>query len=981
MATARDIIRRRRARKERHQRQARRTTVWASVWLTLVLLGGVVPVGGVVGVTAYAYAEATRDLPTPVETTFLDSVGVTRLLDRTGTVELLALQDPLGSNRTWTTLDSLPQHLIDATLLVEDPDFLQTARFDLLGTGVRLWENIMAGPTDPDPTLTGRLVRNAISAKADAATPAGRRREAALVAEVNRRYTPQEVLEWHLNTNYYGSEAYGIEAAAQVYLGKAAAELTVDEAALLASIPTAPQFNPFDDEAAARGRQADTLRRMRDAGALTPEAYAQAAEVITAIRPGGGQQPALAPDFSFYARRQAEVILDNLGYDGARLMSRGGLTIITTLDVPLYGQAACALSGALGAWGGQAVTWRASDGAPCSAEGRLRALAPLTEGAPDSGSVVILDVANGEILAMEGAGNRPDAQPALTLAPFVVFEGFRDRQQGTQYTPASMVLDIPRSFPGAAEGLIYQPANLDGSFSGPLTVREAAAKLLIPPVVQMADNHGLTGILRTARRLGITTLNDGLYDLSLLERGGAVAPLDIAYAYGVLSAQGEMFGVPVPPRGVGLRNRDPVAVLQITDAQGEVLWQHDPAQTRVNVFRDAPELGYLVNNVFADGGLRLERFGSGSPLVTDRPAAVVESLSSDRRDHWAVGYTPQRVVAVHLSRADDAPLGTRAYLDDGAAGVWRAVIDAAHGGLPADGWPRPANVVELTVCQRSGLLPHPDCPTRREVFIAGIQPTQPDTFWQAFEINSQTRQLATSATAQALRVRETYFVPPDAALDWWRANRQPLPPTDYDTFSRPEDAPFQTTVLSRPEPLALLRGTTEVRGSVAADDLRYYQLSYGAGVNPSEWSTIGGQQATAPSDGLLGTWDTTGLDGIYTLELAAVKTDNTRERSVVQVRIDNTPPTVVISAEGGANKVYRFPTDQTIPLSIAAADNLALDRVEVYHEGRLVATLRQAPYAYTHPITAIGDETFTAVAYDLAGSRSETAPLVVSVTR
>jgi membrane carboxypeptidase/penicillin-binding protein PbpC len=543
-----------------------------------------------------------------------------------------------------------------------------------------------------------------------------------------------------------------------------------------------------------------------------------------------------------------------------------------------------------------------------------------------------------------------------------------------------MLLDIPRRFPGASEGLIYQPANPDASFSGPISLRQAAAQNLLPPIVQIADNHGLTNILRTARRLGINTLNEGLYDLSLLERGGLVAPLDVAYAYSVLSSQGSMYGVPVPARATGLRNRDPVAVLKIQDSEGRVLWEYQPEPWRVNLFSDAPELGYLVNNIFSDYAIRQQKFGTASPLLTSRPSASVTALSSDGRDNWTVGYSPQRVVGVHLTRADSLATGLDGYAPQAASTLWRSLFDQVHVDLTPVEWPRPSQVAEITVCERSGLLPHDNCPTRREVVIAGIQPAQQDTFWQAVEINSQTRQRATANTPAALRVSETFFVPPDTALEWWRANRQPLPPEDYDNFSRPDNAPFSSTSITRPEPLAWVRGAVEIRGTVNQERLRFYQMAYGAGVNPTEWIAIGASQSSMPESGALGIWDTTGLDGVYTLELAAVLTDGTRERAVVQVRVDNVPPTVAVSAVE-LGKVYRFPADSSIPLTAITADNLALERVEMYAGGRLVATLTDAPYAYSHPISSVGNITFNAVAFDAAGNQSESTPLIVEVIR
>src|SRR5690606_721021 len=115
-------------------------------------------------------------------------------------------------------------------------------------------------------------------------------------------YTPSEVLEWHLNTNYYGNDAYGIDAAARVYMDKPAAQLTLHEAALLAAIPLAPQYNPFDDEAAARGRQQDLLRSMRRAELISPDEFDVAIGTTTQFQRSPRDVPQVAPDFALYAR-------------------------------------------------------------------------------------------------------------------------------------------------------------------------------------------------------------------------------------------------------------------------------------------------------------------------------------------------------------------------------------------------------------------------------------------------------------------------------------------------------------------------------------------------------------------------------------------------------------------------------------------------------------------------------------------------------
>ena len=546
MASVAHIIRRRRARKARQQQtqQTRRVT-WLVLGLVFSLLV-VLPAGGAAAVGLTYYTQLTAGLPTPGERqTQIPAAGASQLYDRTGTTLLWSVEDPLGDEREWLTLNDIPEALVQATLLREDPDFLQTARFDPARTTERLLYNHFNGPIAADPTLTGRLVRNTIATPPEVITPAYRARETALVAELNRLYSPETLLEWHLNTNFYGNSAYGVDAAAEAYFDKRAAALTLDEIAMLAAIPTAPQYNPIDDETAARGRQAGVLRDLLENGVITQADFTEAVNTVTRLAPDDGQRPLVAQDYAVYARRQAERILDARGYDGARLVSRGGLQITTTLDMNLYRQMNCVLV---------AHTAQLQDGTrppatDCPAQSYLADVNAVPGAAPNTSAAVIIDPRTGELLAAAGDVTGPTRQPGPVLLPFVYLRAFR----GALTTPASMVLDIPHRFPGAADGLIYTPTNPDGSFSGPISAREALSAGLLPPAADLASTEGLDGVLRIARQIGMSSLNTAAYDLSLLERGGQVSVLDVGYTYSVLANLGRMRGVDSGATGRGDR--------------------------------------------------------------------------------------------------------------------------------------------------------------------------------------------------------------------------------------------------------------------------------------------------------------------------------------------------------------------------------------------------------------------------------------------
>lgn len=980
MASVAQIIRRRRGRKARRREKQTTNRAWTIGILVIALLLVGIPAGVTLGGAAFTYADAIRDLPAPQESLANSpALGSTELYDRTGTNLLLAAQD--DASRLWVNLADLPPYVSQATLLSEDPDFLTTTRFDLIGTVSRLWENALFGPLPLETSLTGRLVHNVIAPPPEALTGVYVAQEIALVAEIQRRYTPEQILEWHLNTDYYGNQAYGIEAAAQAYLGKHAVDLTIDEAALLAAIPTASQYNPFDNLTAARGRQLDLLRALRSSAAITPDQFDLAAATITQILVSSDQPEQIAPEFTAYARRQAQDLLDAQGRDGARLVARGGLKIITTLDLDLYYQAQCALATQIDRLNGRQPSPNALDGNACLTASYMPPPgAPLAENAPDTGSLVLIDVNTGEIRSMVGSATTVNEQPGITLLPFVYFTGLVDARTGV--TPARMVMDIPNRFPGAVEGLIYAPTNPDGKYRGPLNLRDAMAAWLLPPAVEVANNQGMDNVLRFAHRIGLNSLGeDGRYDLSLLERGGAVSALDTAYAYSVFAAMGEMRGVPAQSIGRGYRQLNPVAVLRIEDADGNIIWEYDEEQVELSQVVFLPEVGYLVNSILSDAERRRAMLGDTSILDLPRPVAVVNGLTGDRAESWTVGYTPQLVAAVHMNRADEAGMPLDALGLNGSAVAWRAVMQYVHDrdALPAIDWPRPDGVIQTAVCERSGLLPNGVCPTRNEIFIglSGYQPSQQDTYWKSVEINNTTGQLASASTPDEVKRSAVYFIPPPEAEDWWRANNQPLPPTQYDSVSLP--GLFSSVQILQPQPFAYVGGVVDVRGSLDSTNMAYYQLSYGQGQNPLSWTQIA-QETTFNRGATLGTWDTTNLSGgLYNILLRVVRTDNTAETAAVQVTVDNQPPTVTLIA-GEAGQVFRWPTDQSVVLNAEVDDDYAIDRVEFYQNGVLLGIDQEWPYGFTWDITRTGTETFTAVAFDAVGNQSN-SEITVTIDR
>ncbi len=996
-----------RKRKQRRQQQ-RQAQTHGIFGVAAILIGSLIVTAAlvaIIGVVAFVgvYTFYARDLPPPSEIVKVrDQFETTLIYDRSGQTVLYQVLDPSG-DRQYLAFKDISPDLIKATIAIEDRSFYENPGFDVRGILRAVWLALQEDAVQGGSTITQQLVKNTLIPPEERAqiTQARKIKEIILAAEISRLYSKDQILEWYLNTNFYGNLAYGVGTAARVYFGKSARELTLGEAAMLAAIPQNPQLNPLDAPTAARQRQIVVLESMVIGGFITAEQAEQAAAQPIITQPLAERFGIVAPHFSIFARSQAETLLNAQGLDGARLVLGGGLRIYTTLDLDLHFQAECVMRTHIGriSGGDPSLVPNTGEGKTCLAAQYLPTPPNLRLNTPrnvTNAASVIIRPQTGEILAMIGSLDYYNGgiqgsfnvaaqglrQPGSAFKPFVYMAAFASPE--TRYTPATMLLDVPTTF--NQDGVSYTPRNEDGQFRGVVTVREALANSYNVPTVRALSETTIGQVIRTARQLGLNTLTRPLdeYGLALALGSGEVTLLDLTYAYTPFATLGTMAGTPIANPRMGFRALDPVAILRIEDRSGRVLWQFDErgsAFGRQSVLQDS--LAYLITDILADNEARLPAFGVGNALQLSRPAAVKTGTTNDVRDAWTIGYTPDLVTGVWVGNNNNTPLGDDLGGATAAAPIWHAMMEYAHrrDGLPPRRWEAPNGIVEATVCQRSGLLPTPDCPKMKEIFYAegafSTVPTQIDTYWRRYRINARNGLRATAETPPELIAERVYFeYPPEAQL-WARQTGQPLPPTEYDSARTARLSTLDGN-LTAPQSLARLRGVVEVRARLPQGKIIGYQLEYGEGISPERWFAIPVEDmALRGEDVRLARWDTGALDGLYTLRLGMVLDDQRFQVHTVQVAIDNQPPSVqwlspvpndAISASAGV-----------VQLALSATDNVEVGYVEFFWNGTPIARVERAPYVTQWRITKLGAQLFHAVVHDVAGNtrRSETVEVLI----
>jgi len=398
-----------------------------------------------------------------------------------------------------------------------------------------------------------------------------------------------------------------------------------------------------------------------------------------------------------------------------------------------------------------------------------RHVGQLEDGGVSNGAVVAIDPATGQVLASVGSADYFDEEIAgavnMTLA---------ERQPGSSikpvvyaaaleagFTPASALLDVPTTLTTGHDDP-YSPNNYDYTFHGVVPLREALASSYNVPAVRLLAAIGLDRAFDVGRRLGITSFRDpSRYDLSLTLGGGEVRLLDLTAAYAGFATGGTRV--------------DPVSVLRVEDGTGNLLYEAPPsARERVISVQSA----FLISDILSDNTARAPGFGLHSPLRLDFPAAVKTGTTSDFRDNWTVGYTPDLAVGVWVGNADGSSMRDVSGVD-GAAPIWRDVMQTALKGVFPKEFPKPNGIESVLICLPSGLLPTPHCQRQRlELFPANAAPTGVDDYYRPLIVCDASGEAVVSAALACpggVRERIFAFVPLEA-IPWARQAGVALPP-------------------------------------------------------------------------------------------------------------------------------------------------------------------------------------------------------------
>jgi len=597
-----------------------------------------------------------------------------------------------AQKRTLVSLRSLPKYVGQAFIAVEDQRFYQHDGVDVVGIAGALKDAVKGDPRGAS-TITQQLVGNMHPDVIDRRdkSPLRKLREQAAAREMEKHYSKEQILEGYLNQISFGHGWYGIESAARHYFGKGASQLTLSEAASLASMPKGPAiYDPIKAPQRVTERRNLVLALMSQQKYITP-AQAEAAKRVPLTTVPDAGMPVDASYFIDVVRIQAE----RAGIP----VSTGGYRVYTSLDPLLQRSANRALVAGI----------EEVESLPGY---RHTKFATRPKGNTDylQGALVALDPTTGDVRALAGGRDYRESsfdrvidglrQPGSAFKPIVYAAAIADSLTANAIIPDTAIA-IPLD-----RGRVYRPDNSDNQFLGPITMREALAKSRNVVAVQLAERVGMDTIVQWARRFGIDA-PVAPYPASAIG-ASALQPLDLVAAYTVFANLGA--------------HVDPRFIYRIEDRSGNAVFTNPAAAPRAVI---DPKVAFIVRDMMREVVDRGTATSVRRYLPATIPVAGKTGTTNDNTDVWFVGMTPEIVAGVWLGFDKPKTITPGAAGGTLAAPIFGRMMSDYYGSRAVAEWQPPQGLIAAQLDRVTGQLADSTTPPDRrytEYFLAGTEP-------------------------------------------------------------------------------------------------------------------------------------------------------------------------------------------------------------------------------------------------------------------
>jgi len=519
--------------------------------------------------------------------------------------------------RNYIPYYSTPDHIKKAFIAIEDQRFYSHPGVDFIGILRAVYKDLMAQSiVEGGSTITQQLTKMLFLKPEKSFSR--KIKEIIIAVQIEKRYTKDEILGMYLNQAYFGTRAYGIEAAAQTYFGKSSTELSLAEAAMIAGMQKAPSmFSPFKNPEKALMRRQLVLKKMIENGFISREEYELANSESLPVKPH--YRKFEAPYFVEFLRQQIESKYGNKIYTS-------GFRIYSTLDYSMQQIAEEAVRNGIGA-----IEKRVKSGVQAA--------------------LIAIDPTNGQIKAMVGGTdfwetqfNRATMalrQPGSAFKPFVYMAALENEMSADDE-----ILDEPMSYPGSKPNMVWTPRNYDNEYHGLVTLRKSLAMSLNVATVRLANDIGIQEIIGVAQKCGIKSTLQPYLPIAL--GASDVTPLELTAAYGVFAT-----GKRVDPLTYEkIVNRDGVIIEEVFPTSAEI-FSEDTVNEMKELLRGVVEHG----TAYKARSLKKKVYGK-------------TGTTNDFSDAWFIGFDDRLVVGVWVGRDNHKPLGGKATGAEMALPIW-----------------------------------------------------------------------------------------------------------------------------------------------------------------------------------------------------------------------------------------------------------------------------------------------------------------------